>query len=157
MSERESSFNLPRPSARHWCDLRIGTSRGHISLTALRNGRLSCELYLGHSQAGLIYEQIERERVVIETELGLDGKLDWQPLPDKKSCRLALYKEIGSLDVRYQWAASYAWMLDWAEKFKAAFAQRIKDIVLPDVVNVDVHAPVAEAIATTPGPAVSDS
>jgi hypothetical protein len=28
-------------------------------------------------------------------------------------------------------------MLDWAEKFKAAFAQRLKDIALPEPVSVE--------------------
>lgn len=47
MSQRDSSFNPPRVAAQHWCNLRIGTSRGHVGLTALRNGRVSCELYMG--------------------------------------------------------------------------------------------------------------
>jgi uncharacterized protein DUF4268 len=155
MSERDSSFNQPKIGARHWCNLRIGTSRGHISLTALRTGRLSCDFYLGHSQSGLIYEQLESERAAIEAELGLEGKLDWQPLPDKKSCRIALYREIGSLDHRDQWPPSYEWMLDWAEKLKAAFAHRVKAIVLPEAVNPEVQAPAAEAAATMPEPTVS--
>lgn len=155
MSERDSSFNTPRFGAHHWCDLRIGTSRGHIGLTALRNGRLSCELYLGHSQSSLIFEQLEAERPVIEAELGLQEKLDWQPLPEKKSCRIALYKETGSLDDRERWPQSFEWMLDWAEKFKTVFAQRVKDIELPEPVNVEVEAPAAAASATAPTPTVS--
>jgi hypothetical protein len=150
MSERDSSFNLPKIGTHHWCDLRIGTSRGHVGLTALRNGRLSCELYLGHSQSGVIYEQLDADRATIEAELGLEGKLDWQPLPEKKSCRIALYKETGSLDDRDQWPGSFAWMLDWAEKFKAAFAQRVKDIVLPEPVNAEVEAVAAQAMAAAP-------
>ena len=153
LTERDSSFSLPKPGARHWCDLRIGSSRGHIGLTALRSGRLSCEFYLGHSQSAVIYEQLEVERASIEAELGLEGKLDWQPLPDKKSCRIALYKDIGSLDDRDQWPASFAWMLDWAEKFKAAFAQRVKEIALPEPVNVELQAPVGEAIVPASGSA----
>jgi hypothetical protein len=155
MSELDSSFNPPKIGAHHWCDLRIGTSRGHVGLTALRSGRLSCELYIGHSQSSLIFEQLEAQRAPIEAELGLEGQLDWQPLPEKKSCRIALYKETGSLDDRDQWPASYTWMLDWAEKFKAAFAQRIKDIVLPEPVSVEVETPAAELRATATPPTVS--
>lgn len=139
MAERDSSFNVPKIGARHWCDLRIGTSRGHISLTALRNGRLSCELYLGHSQSGFLYEHLEAERDAIESELGLRGQLDWQPLPEKKSCRIALYKDIGALEDRDEWPAAYEWMLHWAEKFKAAFSQRLKDIDLPVSVSVEIE------------------
>ena len=151
MSQRDSSFNTPQPAPRHWCDLRLGTSRGHVGLTALRNGRLSCELYMGGSQASLIFAHLETQRPTIEAELGLEGQLDWQPLPDRKACRIAIYKETGSLDDREQWPASYEWLLDWAEKFRTVFAQRIKDIVLPESVNADVEAASATvtAAATT--------
>lgn len=30
MSEQNATFNPPKAGAHHWCDLRIGTSRGHI-------------------------------------------------------------------------------------------------------------------------------
>lgn len=131
MSDRDASFNTPKIRANHWCDLRIGTSRGHIGLTALRTGRLSCEFYIGHSQSDSIYERLESERSMIEAELGLEGQLDWQPLPEKKSCRIALYKDIGSLDDRDQWPESFIWMLSWAEKFRNVFERRVKQMVLP--------------------------
>jgi Domain of unknown function (DUF4268) len=148
MSDRDWSFNTPKVGPRHWCDLRIGTSRGHIGLTALRNGRLSCELYIGHSQSSVIFERLEGERVAIEVELGLQGELDWQPLPEKKSCRIALYKDIGSLDDRAKWPEAFEWMLSWAEKFKSVFAQRVKDIVLPEPAQVTDEE--ARAAATEP-------
>jgi hypothetical protein len=133
--------------ARHWCDLRIGTSRAHIGLTALRNGRLSCELYIGHSQSDIIYETLEAERAAIEAELGCEGELEWQPLPEKKSCRIALYNDTGSLDDRQRWPYSFAWMLGWAEKFNNVFAQRVKDIVLPEPAEPEREPPldIAEA------------
>lgn len=130
MSEHGSTFNPPKIGGRHWCDLRIGTSRGHIGLTALRNGRLSCEFYSGHSQSDIIFTKLEEQKAAIEAEVG--SELDWQPLPDSKSCRIALYKETGSLDNRDVWPESYNWMLSWAEKFKEAFAQRVKSMVLPE-------------------------
>ncbi len=75
MSERDSSFNVPKIGAHHWCDLRIGTSRGHISLTALRNGRMSCDLYLGHSQSGFIYEQLKLSGLISKPNSVL--KVSW--------------------------------------------------------------------------------
>lgn len=154
MSERDASFNTPKVGAHHWCDLRIGTSRAHVGLTALRNGRLSCELYIGHSQSDVIYEKLEAEQGTIETELGLVGELDWQPLPEKKSCRIALYKDTGSLDDREKWPGSYEWMLGWAEMFKHVFAQRVKDIVLPQPVAV-AEAETPEAGGAEPAPPLS--
>lgn len=152
MSEQGSTFNIPKAAARHWCDLRIGTSRGHVGLTALRNGRLSCEFYSGHSQSDVIFEKLEEQKAAIETELGCE--LDWQPLPDKKSARIALYEETGSLEDRDKWSESYSWMLTWAEKFKDAFAQRVKTMVLPE------PSPAAEAEpagATVPPAAAAEA
>jgi hypothetical protein len=114
LNGHDGPFSTPKIGPRHWCDLRPGTSRAHVGLTALRNGRLSCELYSSHSQSDVIYEGLEADRSGIEAELDLEGRLDWQPLPDKKSCRIALYKETGSLEDRAQWPESFAWMLDWA-------------------------------------------
>lgn len=102
-----------------------------------------------------MFAQLESQRPAIEEELGLQGRLDWQPLPDKKACRIAIYKETGSLDDREQWPESFAWMLDWAEKFRSVFAQRIKGIVLPDPVSVEVEAPPAAATIAAPPPTLS--
>lgn len=157
MSARDTGFNQPRAAARHWCDLRLGTGRGHVGLTALRNGRLSCELYMGGSQASLIFQHLEAERPAIEAELGLEGKLEWQPLPDRNACRIAIYKEIGSLDDREQWPTSFAWMLDWAEKFRAVFAQRLKDVVFPEPANAKVVSPTTQMGATAQLPSIPTS
>jgi Domain of unknown function (DUF4268) len=148
MSERETSFNTPKAHARGWCDLRIGTSRAHIDLTALRR-RLSCDLYINHSQSALIFQQLETERPAIEGELGLEGKLKWQPLPDKKACRIAFYKDIDSLGERERWPESFEWMLDWAEKFKNVFTQRVNTIVLPGPAQVAQATP-TDVIGTAP-------
>lgn len=136
LSQRETSFNTPKAHARGWCDLRIGTSRAHIDLTALRSGRLSCDLYVNHSQSPLIFQQLKTERRAIEGELGLEGKLEWQALPDKKACRIALYQDIDSLDDREKWPESFEWMLGWAEKFKNVFTHRVNTMVLPEPAQV---------------------
>ena len=157
MSERDVPFNTPKIGARHWCDLRIGTSRGHIGLTALRNGRLSCEFYTSHSQSAVIYETLESDKKPIEAELGLAGELDWQPLPEGKSCRIALYKETGSLDDRGKWPDSFSWMLTWAVKFNEVFTQRVKNIALPEPVNAEVDATAGEATVSATPPTVPSS
>jgi hypothetical protein len=43
-------------------------------------------------------------------------------------------------------------MLHWAEKFRSTFAQRLKEIVLPEPVNVEAEALAAEAVSAAPEP-----
>lgn len=131
MRNRDLPFDLPNPRSRHWIDLPLDTSRAHVALCALRDGRLRCELYSDHPHSDVIYEKLVGERAVIEAELLLETTLDWQPLPGRKSIRIALHNHIGSLDNRERWPDAYAWMLEWAGKFKQVFAPRLKDMALP--------------------------
>lgn len=131
MRGRNLPFTTPTPHARHWVDLTLGTSRAHIALCALGDGHLRCELYSDHAQADAIYENLAAERTAIETELRLTDKLDWQPLPNAKSIRIAVHKDIVRLDKRERWPEAYAWMIDWAVRFNDVFGQRVKDMALP--------------------------
>lgn len=131
MRARDLPFNPPKPRARHWVDLPLGTSRAHIALCALGDGRLRCELYSAHPESDLIYEKLAAERAAIEAELDMAGKLDWQPLREANSIRIAVHKDIGSLEKRERWPEAYDWMLDGAERFKDVFARRAKGMVLP--------------------------
>lgn len=121
-----STFRIAKPKAQHWFDLRMGTSRAHVSLTALLKGRVGCELYIGHSQADQIYEALNNDRDIIEGQL---GELDWQPIPEGKSCRIARYRE-GNIENRNSWPELFSWLLDEAEKFRKTFAERVKAINL---------------------------
>lgn len=123
---RGTTFTMPKPKPQHWFDLRLGTSRAHVSLTALLKGRVGCELYIGHSQADEIFEALHAERETIEAQL---GELEWQPLPESKSCRIARYRE-ADMEDRETWPELFRWMLEEAEQFRKAFGDRVKAIHL---------------------------
>jgi Domain of unknown function (DUF4268) len=146
LEQTGSSFNARKPQAAHWYMLGIGTSRANISLSALvaKSGRIGCELYISHSQADAIYEALEKEKDAIEAEL---GELEWQPLPEKKACRIAVYKR-ASIEDRDSWPALCQWLTENAEAFKSAFAERVKSVQL-------VAASPAEARGDAPAPTVA--
>jgi hypothetical protein len=76
------------------------------------------------------------------------------------SAGIALYKDTGSLDDREKWPESFTWMLSWAEKFKNVFAQRVKDIVLPEPAQpaeADAGAEASEPAVAPPGPLPSSA
>jgi hypothetical protein len=153
--EHGSSFNERKAQPAHWHSLPLGTSRARISLTALvsKNPRIGCELYIHHSQSDLIYEALEDDKEAIEQQLGV---LEWQPLPDKKGARIAVYKQ-ANIEDRDSWPELFSWLKTNAEKFQATFAQRVKSVQLPeggdDVGSQGAaSAPVADAapIASSP-------
>ena len=103
-----SSFNVQNPQAHNWYALRIGTSRAYLSCTILISnaGRLGCELYIPRRmQADAIFAALLGEdRAAIDADLSTLGTLDWQELPEKKACRIALYREGVDFEDRDQWA-----------------------------------------------------
>lgn len=146
LDESDSSFNSRKARPQNWYSLSIGTTRAYISFTVLvsQNGRLGCELYMpGRYQADAIFAALLEDKETIEAEL---GELDWQDLPDRKACRIALYRDANPED-REQWPELYEWMKEQAEAFKSAFADRVKALDLPEQEVANVVAPVTETPA----------
>ena len=137
-----SPFNARKPRPQHWHPLPIGTSRAHITLTALvgKSGRVGCELYIRDAQADAIYEALEQQKAEVEQQL---GELEWQPLPDKKASRVAQYKD-ANIEDRESWPQLFAWLKDTAEKFKATFADRVRQVQL------EVETPEPAAVDASP-------
>src|SRR5689334_15618299 len=87
VSQNYPELKLKKPKPQHW--LRIGVSRSdcYIVLTILsRENQLSCELYIPHSKE--LYKDLLLNRGLIEKQISLDRKVDWQELPEKKGCRI---------------------------------------------------------------------
>jgi hypothetical protein len=136
LNNQDTPFQDKKPPTGHWLRLRIGTSRGFIALTALRSGQLGVELYLRGATATVVYEALDAQRAAIEAELGDIGELDWQPLPEKTACRIAVYRNIHTLQDETKWPDAFSWMLERAVKFRDAFAERLKEVVVPDTGGV---------------------
>lgn len=140
---QESSFNSRKARAQNWYSLSIGTTLGYISLTMLvsKNGRIGCELYMpGRMQADLVFENLKQDQEAIESEVGHLGTLEWHDLRDRKACRIAIYRKDVDLEDKEQWPAFYAWLLERSEAFKATFADRLKNMDLPDPEDATVVA-----------------
>jgi hypothetical protein len=154
LDEENSSFNSRKARAQNWYSLSIGTSLAYISLTILvsTNGRIGCELYLpGRKQANLIFEALKKEQAAVESELEGLGELEWQDLPDKKACRIVIYRSGVNLEDPGQWPDLYGWLRERCERFKATFAPRLQSMDLPDPdTTVIASAAAAEASATEP-------
>lgn len=89
------------PGVNHWISTSAG-KRGLIYNYVVLNHEASVELYIDRGKQSdqenkAIFAKLEKSRSAIDAEFG--GKLDWQPLPGKRACRIkaVVYKH-GLLD-----------------------------------------------------------
>jgi hypothetical protein len=117
-----TKLSLRSPKPRHWYDISIGTSKGHISLTVnSRNNQLGCELYIW-SDKDLFYA-LESRKQEIEVELGYP--LTWMPLENKKACRIGIFHTVDDVSDTEKWNDHHKWLLEKSEQFHKIFPKEI--------------------------------
>ncbi|CAN7183672.1 DUF4268 domain-containing protein [Rhizobium sp. LjRoot254] len=129
LKQHDPSFAVRADNRDHWHEFKIGRSGFAISATInTKKRRVGVELYMHRDPFKTAIKTLEKDRLLIEQQIG--SQLEWQELPGKKASRIALYRidtdpaDEGGFDV------VHAWMLDKMQKFRAAFALRIKNLNL---------------------------
>jgi len=123
-------LKLRKPAAQHWYDVAIGRSDGHACLTILsREDKVGCELYIPRSKE--LFAQLHTQKVAIEKELGLEGKLDWQELPDRKASRIRTFAPF-DFDDDKTWEKAFQWLAETCIKFKKTFAKNWNKSTQPE-------------------------
>lgn len=121
-SEHQSSLRLHKPYPQHWYDIAIGNQNCYLSLTLdVGNEQIRCELYIPNSKP--LFHALSDRKGAIEAKLPYD--LDWMELEGKKASRV---RAVHSIDVgdSQNWEASFAWLVDTAQKFQVAFTDQLK-------------------------------
>jgi hypothetical protein len=127
LQERQSSVRIGTPQRQHWMDFSIG--RTHFSLQAFVNTlekRIGVTLALSGSNAKPHYYLLEREKAVIENELGTT--LDWVENPSKITSNIFLHERNMNPLVREQWPEQHLWLCEKLEAFKKVFSHRVKQL-----------------------------
>jgi Domain of unknown function (DUF4268) len=106
--------------AQHWYNLSAGSSSWHIALTIKSFGQMGCEIYIPHNKQ--LFQAFYSQREAIESQI--KETLDWQPLPDKKACRIIASSSC-NLEDKTSWPILFAWMLDQAVTFKVVFGSAL--------------------------------
>jgi len=127
MTEADSELKLRTPRPQHWYPIAIGRSKFSLNLTTnTQTKRVGCEIYLRGKTAKIAFSRLQKEREIIEQEL---GKLDWQELPEGQDCRIIKYRN-GNSKNKNQWAELNQWLKETAELFYTVFSPRIKNLNL---------------------------
>lgn len=121
-SASDSKLKITRsPRARHWCDVSIGSSLCHLSLTINTQAKeIGCGLYISDSKS--LYRKFHEQKEEIELEIGKE--LEWMELPEGKASRIKLSKDIDVTD-QYNWDECFQWINLFAEKFYLTFSSRL--------------------------------
>jgi hypothetical protein len=120
-SQHFTDLKLRKPAAQHWYDIAIGRSDCHVCLTVLsREDKIGCELYISKSKE--LFKQLYQQKTLIEQELGLVGKLDWQELPERKASRIRTFAPF-DFDDEKTWEQAFQWLGETTIRFKKTFAK----------------------------------
>ena len=107
----------------HWYNIAIGDSRAHLSLVVKsQEDKIECQLYIPHDKD--LFAQLEDVKDSINKELSA-YKLDWQPLENKKACRITTINSI-EFDNETVWTKAFDWLLKAAEDFHKVFGKYVK-------------------------------
>jgi hypothetical protein len=125
------SAQTPRPQ--YWFDVALG--RANIFLSNILDtsaNRVGVRVYIGNRIADAALSQLEADKVEIENEIG--EKLTWNPTPEKRDKIIGLFKNV-DLSNRDLWPEYCEWLVTSVQKFRKAFAPRVKALKLTEILE----------------------
>lgn len=124
LKQRSQTLRPQKPRPEHWTYLAIGRSGIVISPTLnTREDRLGVELSVGSVDSKKHYQALLAQRSEIEQEFGAD--LDWQELPDKHMCRIAIWRDASKFADESRWPEYVDWMIDQILNMESVFRARV--------------------------------
>ena len=120
------STQKPRPQ--YWYDVSLGRSGIHISNTAnTYDHKIGVRVYISNRIAQVALPALEAEREAIEGEIGC--QLEWNPNPENRDKIIAAFYNADLTD-RARWGEYVSWMMQMTERFRRAFAPRVRNLNL---------------------------
>ncbi len=122
LGAHKQPFRLQKAGKDHWSSISIGRAGFHLNMYLLtRNQSVALDLYIqpeGWKESA--FEQLQQDKDAIEKEIGT--KLQWMPLPDKKTARILLETK---LDPRQE--SNRKAICDWFSEKLPLFHNVFKD------------------------------
>lgn len=125
LNNKNSEINPQKPSSDHWNNISVGTSKAHISLTALaKEKKIGCEFYIPDNKE--LYFYLVEHKEEIEQIFGQE--LYWQELKGKKASRISISRDNFNLYEDNDWEKDFAWFENNAIRLKKAICPFLKII-----------------------------
>ncbi|MCA3155130.1 MAG: DUF4268 domain-containing protein [Burkholderiales bacterium] len=132
---RKNQLKIPNKApAQHWLSFSIGRSNFWISAVLnSKDNSIGIEFSFNGPLKQTWFNILHTQRVEIETSAG--SELVWDALENKKSSRIALYKEVVDPKNEKQWPAQHLWLAETLEKLFGIFKPYVQN--LPDQKAID--------------------
>ncbi|MBS4760876.1 MAG: DUF4268 domain-containing protein [Clostridium sp.] len=125
LNNKNSEINPQKPSSDHWNNISVGTSKAHISLTALaKEKKIGCEFYIPDNKE--LYFYLVEHKEEIEQIFGQE--LYWQELKGKKASRISISRDNFNLYEDNDWEKDFDWFENNAIRLKKAICPFLKII-----------------------------
>jgi Domain of unknown function (DUF4268) len=98
-----------KPRPRCWMPYSVGRGHFGVNATMLRPKRqVRAELYIRGDDAKAYLGLLEQQKLEIETELGYP--LTWEPLPNRRDCRVSVYLDNADPEDQGDWPRQHDWL-----------------------------------------------
>ena len=122
----------PRARAQGWCAFYTGYKRFTYAAAFSSQQRVRVELYIDSGDAGEnqdLFDELQQQKESIETALGYS--LDWQPLDQRRACRIATYRAGTINSEEDELSEIYNWMVKRLLDFKRVFGGHLQELAGP--------------------------
>lgn len=134
-----------KPWPRQWINYPIGRSDFRLGAVMIRPRQVvRAELYIAGDSAKRMLFALKGDRARIEAEFG--QALEWEDLPAKRDCRIAIYLSCDPED-EADWPRQHAWLAEKMNRLHTVFARRVAALdvsSLPDPRESDDDTPPAD-------------
>lgn len=131
-TEHASKFRPTSPRPQTWMALAIGKTGFGLSAIASSSSKekspeIRAEFWVSGDDAARRFEAIRRQREQIEHEVGVDNKLEWRALENRKGRHIGMCRQINWLDDS-QHEVCYAWLVEKLDLLYDVFHDRVREL-----------------------------
>ena len=120
-----------KPQPKSWMSYPIGRTGMNLGTVMNRpEKRIYAQLYLATKHAKAFFHLLLEQRVEVERKF--DGSLEWEELPERQDCRIAVYRDQTDPENRGDWTQQHEWLAKSLNDLHRAFAGRVKALDADD-------------------------
>ncbi len=114
-----------KPQLQSWMGYSIGRSRFTLGAVMVRpKNRVRSEIYISGDHAKAFFGLLERQKSVIEQELGYP--LEWEDLPTRQDCRISSYLNDVDPEDEADWPRQHEWLAKRLNDMHRVFSHRVR-------------------------------